>query len=340
MENVEPKAGRRRRQRAKTWSRLGNLGRVPSEYEIVTHGMNHTARGDGGLPLEMGESRQGNQWILKHRDHVPLQAEDWNRFRDPHQVTYRLYNRMQDEAETFVDRVLEDYEGSKELGDAWLTGLGTLLTPQRYPVHGLQMLATYISQMGPSTYVSNCASFQAADELRRVQRIAYRTKQLQLAHPSREYGSAERRIWEQESQWQRIREAIERALVAYDWDECFVATNLVVKPVFDELFLRELAGAARHQGDEVDALLLENLYRDSSRSRDWSQALSIYAIEQRAENREVLRSYVDRWVDLAEAMVQSGAAMLAEHSADDANAILARCRAALEAVHEGAGLAR
>jgi hypothetical protein len=43
MEQEKQVRRRRRRERAKTWSRLGNLGRVPTEYEIVTHGMNHTA---------------------------------------------------------------------------------------------------------------------------------------------------------------------------------------------------------------------------------------------------------------------------------------------------------
>jgi hypothetical protein len=30
--------------RLKTWSSLGQLGRIPSEYEIVTHNLNYTTR--------------------------------------------------------------------------------------------------------------------------------------------------------------------------------------------------------------------------------------------------------------------------------------------------------
>ena len=51
-----------RTRRVKTWSSFGNLGRKPSEYEIVTHDMNHTV---GATPLEMGPEVHGNQWLLR-----------------------------------------------------------------------------------------------------------------------------------------------------------------------------------------------------------------------------------------------------------------------------------
>ena len=61
-----------------------------------------------------------------------------------------------------------------------------------------------------SSYLANCAAFQTADQLRRVQRVAYRTRQLAEAYPDRGFGSAERRRWEGDADWQPTREAIER----------------------------------------------------------------------------------------------------------------------------------
>jgi hypothetical protein len=55
--------------------------------------------------------------------------------------------------------------------------------PLRFPGHGLQMLAAYIGKMAPSSGITMAASFQAADEMRRVQRLAYRMRQLQVTHP-------------------------------------------------------------------------------------------------------------------------------------------------------------
>ena len=49
---TQAKATPRTRARGlKTWSAFGNLGRRPSEYEILTHNLNHTT---GPVPLELG----------------------------------------------------------------------------------------------------------------------------------------------------------------------------------------------------------------------------------------------------------------------------------------------
>jgi hypothetical protein len=58
------------------------------------------------------------------------------------------------------------------------------------------MMSAYLQQLAPSSYIGNCSAFQTADQLRRIQRVAYRTKQLDLAYPARLFGKTERREWE------------------------------------------------------------------------------------------------------------------------------------------------
>jgi hypothetical protein len=41
----------------RTWSAFAGLGRKPTEYEIVTHKLNHTMRGP---PLELSADAHGN----------------------------------------------------------------------------------------------------------------------------------------------------------------------------------------------------------------------------------------------------------------------------------------
>ncbi len=48
--------------------------------------------------------------------------------------------------------------------------------------------------------------------------------------------------WEEAEAYQPLRKLIERALIAYDWGEAFVVTNVVIKPYFDRLVNAELAG--------------------------------------------------------------------------------------------------
>lgn len=317
-----------RRAKPKTWSRFGNLGRKPNEYEIVTHDMNHTMTGPS--PLEMGPDVQGNVWLRKYRDSMPLKVADWNAFRDPDRITYRKYNTQQDQQETYVEGLLAEFTAKgadQNLAPQTLALLGKVLTPCRYLGHGQQMLSAYVQQLAPSSYIANCAAFQTADQLRRVQLAAYRTKQLDLAHPAAGFGRAERGIWESEPGWQPFREGIERMLVAYEWHATFTGLQLVLKPLADRITLRELALAARAQGDTFDALILENLYLDAERSRRWTVACVKFLIASGEGNRAALLETLAPWRAMGEAIITGGAGLLAAHGAPDgAGAIAQRLR--------------
>jgi Methane/Phenol/Toluene Hydroxylase len=302
---------RPRRPPLKTWSAFGNLGRRPSEYEVVTHKMNHTVR---ETPLELGPDSHGNRWLVRHRDSIKLRIQDWNAFRDPDQLTYRKYVTCQDKSETYLDAIVQEFDriGRVESGPDFLQ---YCLTPSRYPAHGLQMMTAYLQQLAPSSYVGNCAAFQAADQLRRVQRVAYRTKQLDRAYPERLFGKTERTAWEQLPGWQGLRKAIERLLVTFDWDDVFVGLNLVVKPLADELTLRQFAVVARHLNAELDALVADNLFLDAERSRRWTTAFTRFAISDDCANLEHLQKLIAKWRPFGDEIVETGSRFLGSFSA-------------------------
>jgi Methane/Phenol/Toluene Hydroxylase len=199
-------------------------------------------------------------WLLTYRDKSPLRADDWRGFRDPDRLIYRGYVTMQDEQETVVERVLDEYGPAghdASLPGRWVEGLAALFTPTRFPVHALQMCTAYLGQMAPASYISNCAVFGAGDLLRRVSLVAYRTRQLADATSS-SIGRTERAMWERNQAWQPARRAPEELLTVYDWGECFTAMNLVIRPTLGHILLRQLANAARDAGDELTWLLLGN----------------------------------------------------------------------------------
>ena len=295
--------GSRPPRRLKTWSSLGQLGRIPSEYEVVTHNLNYTTRPNRSSALESNPTSPANMWLLTYRDKSPLQADDWRGFRDPDEIIYRKYVTMQDEQETVVEGVLDEYGPARHdasLSGQWVEGLAALFTPTRFPVHALQMCTAYLAQMAPASYISNCAVFGTGDLLRRVSLVAYRTRQLADATRS-SIGRTERAMWERNEAWQPARRVLEELLTVYDWGECFTAMNLVIRPVLDHILLRQLANAAHDAGDELTWLLLSNLAVDADRCTRWSTALARYAIEQRAGNRDVLQRWVARWTPRAEA---------------------------------------
>jgi hypothetical protein len=300
-----------RRPPLKTWSAFGNLGRRPTEYEIVTHKMNHTLR---ETPLELSPDSAGNMWLLQHRDHIKLQSRDWDAYRDPDQFTYRKYVTDQDRNETYLDLVLQDFASRPPIEGA-PDFLQTCLTPSRYLAHGLQMMSAYLQQLAPATYIGNCAAFQTADQLRRVQRVAYRTRQLDRTYPERLFGKTERKAWEQWPHWQGLRKGIERLLVTFDWDEVFVGLNVVIKPLADELTLRQFALVARELHAELDARIADNLYSDAQRSRRWTAALIRFAILDSSANREHLQALVAKWHPLGDEIVATASRLLGSFSA-------------------------
>ena len=161
----------------KTYTRLAAGRRVPLEYELVSTDLhyNHPMR------FELTAGNPVVAWYYRYREGSALRARGWERFSDPRRTTYRGYTQLQDSREDVIDgllREIDDTAYDRDLDQKWVRFLDRWYAPLRYPVHGLQMLAAYVAQMAPASRVTNCAAFQSADELRRVQRIAYRTVQL------------------------------------------------------------------------------------------------------------------------------------------------------------------
>jgi hypothetical protein len=93
----------------------------------------------------------------------------------------------------------------------------------------------------------------------------------------------------------------------------------VLKPIADRLTLHEFAKVARTQGDDLDALIADNLYKDAERSRRWTIACTRFLIGAAAGNRAALLEALSRWRRLGEAAITGGAGLLAPHAAPPAS---------------------
>lgn len=280
---------------------------MPNEYELVSTDL-HYNYPDG---FELTDTPVID-WYRRHREGSKLQSTNWESFADPRLTTYRVYTELQDRKEDVIDGLLRevDDEGYDEtLSEEWIDFLDRWYAPLRFPGHGLQMLAAYIAQMAPVSRVTNCAAFQAADEMRRVQRVAYRTAQ--LADRFDIDVASHRRHWEEADAYQPMRELIERALIAYDWAEALVVTNVVIKPYFDRLVNVELAGSlAVMNHDPVLRHIHFSLDEDARWHRDWSRRLVHLAISDRAPNVDVVSGWIDAWRPLAAEAIGALAAVM------------------------------
>ena len=285
----------------KTWSAFLGSRKRPSEYEVVTTNLHtRTRHPDQAYELSPAPLLPMNVFYQKNVSQSPLQHLNWELFRDPDEVIYRTYTRMQDGQEEYVDGLLDEYNGighDASMTADWVASLERLYTPLRYLMSAFQMGSAYLVQIAPASTITACAGFQEGDDLRWLSRVAYRTRELQIAHPSRGFSKSERKSWEEARVWQGLRELLERALVATDWGESFVALNLVARPTADEA-LRQLGRAGRRNDDTLLGLLIDNQLRDGERSRRWSSAVVRFALEQ-PSNKIVIANWIQKWMPLA-----------------------------------------
>jgi toluene monooxygenase system protein E len=210
----------REQTRPKTWSLLGEVRRRPTPYDVVTSNFHYHFRRDP-VPFELDPSWSLNEWYLRHREGSPFQVDDWNGFRDPAKLTYKDYVALQHDREVYLDGVIDRFEEQDSLrgfSDGWIEVARSLIIPLRFPLHVLQMVGLYVGQMAPAASITNAAHFQAADELRRIQRIVYWTKSVaNLYGDELARTSTARDRWEDASQWQPLRKVL---VASRGWWKC------------------------------------------------------------------------------------------------------------------------
>jgi toluene monooxygenase system protein E len=282
----------------KTYWHLAGARRMPTDYEIATSKLHYYV--GRGFEVEVPLA----DWYRRHQTRSTLTCDDWDRFADPRETTYAKYVDLQHAKETHVDgllRSIEDGDYDHKLEPAWIDTLERLLPPLRHVYHGLQMLAAYVGQMAPSGRITITCALQAADEMRRVHRLAYRMALLRRLRP--DFGKGGKQLWQADPAWQPLRELMERLLVTYDWGEAFAALNLGAKPVLDKFFLGDVATQARARGDYLLGEIFFSLGEDGAWHRAWSQALLEVAASADAGNRDRLAAWTGRWSAAATAAI-------------------------------------
>jgi toluene monooxygenase system protein E len=290
----------------KTYSHLARRQQIPSAYEIGSSELLPYLRSkkfELDLPIV--------DWYRVHQQRSPLRCEDWDGFSDPRALTYSEYAAQRTVSEQFVDRIfsiIEETRSDEELNRSWLDVLDSVLAPMRYPYHAFQMIAAYIGQMAPSSKIAICCTFQAADEMRKIQRIAYRIGQIRQLHSG--FADNARRIWEQDPIWQEIRKLSESLLVTYDWAEALVVLNTMIKPALEPVFMVDFPGLAKSKGDEHLAAVFSSLHDNSAWHAEWSEALMGHAIAAYPDNAEVIASWNAKWQPLVDSAAEQFHEML------------------------------
>jgi toluene monooxygenase system protein E len=282
----------------RTYWHLEKYRRKPSDYEVTTSRLLYCVRSElEDAPAVFEVQTPIADWHARHRPGVTLTCTDWERFSDPRRTTYATYVDLQRDREVYVDGLLASIANSgydRQLDPEWIDVLDRVLAPLRFPIHGLQMVASYVGSLAPSGRITCCCAFQAADEIRRIQRIAYRMAQLR--HTVESFGATSKASWQTHPSWQPLRRLTEQLLVEYDWSEAFVVLNLAVKPAFDRVFLFALGRGAHARQDGALQKILWSLYDDARWQQDWTRCLVGMLVEERTANASAIEATLERWV--------------------------------------------
>lgn len=279
-----------------TYSHLQGSKAPPSEYDIVTSRLLYYV--GKGFEVDVPIAA----WYQKYQTQSWLQAPDWEAFADPRFLTYTKYTQWQTERERALDALFERADSTVR-SPAWLDILNRSFAPLRYPFHGLHMVCAYVGHMAPCGRITMTALFQCTNEMRRIERIAYRIKQLEERTPS--FGADGRSQWQDAPAWQPLREAVERLLVAYDWGDALVGLNVCLKPAIDDLVLHHGRAVAQQHGDPWLVRLWELLEDDALWQREWTEALVRVALGQHATNGDALQEAIAMWQPRVRAAVDA-----------------------------------
>jgi hypothetical protein len=283
-----------------TYSLIAPRGAQASEYEIVSSRLLYYP--DLGFEVVTAIS----DCYKKYQRDSPLQCRNWETFTDPRETTYASYIALQhqrEEAIAVIFSVDREIDAEQQLSNARIELWEQFIAPQRYFIHALQMLAAYVGQMAPSGRVTLCSLFQAADELRKIEHIAYRLAQLRLRSP--QLGSMSLQHWQTAPAWQNTRQLCEHLLVTYDFGEAFVALNLLIKPLYDWVLMDLFVDSARLSGEYCWAEVLEILREDSQWQRSWTRDLTRVLIADNATNTAIINGWISKWTPSAWSAVEA-----------------------------------
>jgi toluene monooxygenase system protein E len=227
----------------------------------------------------------------------------WESFRDPDKLTYRTYIERQSQSEQALESVFDASRATdslRHIDPEWVNALRGFLPSMRFAEWGVSMAHQYVGRFAISGLIANCAVLQSFDELRHTQRIAEISRELDRVHGG--FGGY-RETWMSDPMFQPLREMLERICVCQDWGEVIVATNLVLEPLLQPVFLGALQELGAEHRDTVLPHLAYSLSLDEQRHVTWANALAKMLTSEGDENVAVTREWFERWIRHAGAAV-------------------------------------
>lgn len=241
-----------------------------------------------------------------------LESTNWHAFRDPNEEWERTI--YQNNANV-VRQIQQNVENAKKAdafnqwSRAWLKVVEQHLGAWMHVEHGLGMHVFVPAQRdAPTNMINNAISVNSMHKLRFAQDLAlYNLEVDELVEDFQ--GSKHKEVWNEASEWQGVRELVERLTAVEDWAEAVFATNAIFEPLVGEVFRSYFVmQVAAPNGDFVTPTVVgagENDYE-----RDLRYSRELYNVlfgddKHGASNKATANQWVAQWTPAALEAIRS-----------------------------------
>jgi phenol hydroxylase P1 protein len=239
-------------------------------------------------------------WDPEHELNDPrrtaLVMEDWYAFKDPRQFYYGTYvqqrAKMQETAEgnyAFFDK--RNLVAS--LSDEVKAQVIRYLVPLRHVEHAANLNNMYGTAYGYGTAITQALLYDGMDRLGVAQYLS--RIGLILDGNSGDALVEAKQLWMDAPVWQGMRALCEETLVTKDWFELFLAQDLVIDTLVNELFYNQLDQKLTAEGGQDIAMLIEFMQEWSKDTSRWVDAVIKVAAAESDANKALVAGWINTW---------------------------------------------
>ncbi len=249
---------------------------------------------------------------------------DWYDLKDPRQFYYGPYvqNRakMQENAENNFN-FFEKRGLAENLDSSLKQKMIELVIPMRHVEVAANLNNMYGTAHGVGTAVTQALIFEAMDRFGNAQ---YFSKiGLLLDENTGESLSHAKEHWMNNPAWQGVRAYCEKTLTIKDWFEAFIAQDIVLDTLTNDIYYRQLDEWLSNNGGRDILMLTEFMQNRAKESQRWSDSILKTVIAESEHNANQIRAWISTWrIRAQEALEPLTSALLTDKAMAESFAVL------------------
>lgn len=253
-----------------------------------------------------------------------ISMQDWYAFKDPRQFYYGSYvqqrAKMQEAAEnnyTFFEK-----RNLKELLDEEvISKLVRFLIPLRHVESCANLNNVYGTAYGHGTAITQALLYEGMDRFGAAQYLS--RIGLILDGNTGDKLTEAKQMWMTDPVWQGVRAYAEKTLVTQDWFEVFIAQDIVLDTLLNDLFFNQFDNWLRDNKAQDVSMLTEFMSARVKDSTRWSNAILKTAVSESDANSNQIKSWISTWrIQAQNALAPLAEELIGDHALADAFGVL------------------